>query len=196
MLKKYLAESSLIIFSVLFALLINKLYTDHLEQKRATEALIAIKSEIKRNQTVLKGWQESHKKTLNTIRNLNAGNDEELKKTLSKGATLDYWKINGNRPFVKELLMDTSWQTALRAGTVKEFKFHTTQSLTEIYAIQSLLTDVTLQRFSDFFFDSQTHDLNKLDQSLNQLQLLLMEITGQENTLATLYKKGLQEVKE
>jgi hypothetical protein len=58
--KKYLAEGTLIIFSVLFALFINKLFDDYQTNQKKVAALESIEQELLRNQSILKNWKEKH----------------------------------------------------------------------------------------------------------------------------------------
>ena len=55
-LKKYFLEGSLIVFSVLFALFINKLYSDYQTSQKKEVALESIKKELMRNDSILQNW--------------------------------------------------------------------------------------------------------------------------------------------
>ncbi len=58
-LKKYLADSILIVFSVLFALFINKVYDDHKTEQRKLIALESIQKELTRNNAILTEWKDA-----------------------------------------------------------------------------------------------------------------------------------------
>ena len=58
--KKYIGEALLIIFSVLFALFINKLFDDFQTRKKKHIALEGIKKELYRNARVMDAWKAQH----------------------------------------------------------------------------------------------------------------------------------------
>lgn len=65
--KKHLVEGALIVFSVLFALLINKSfenYQTNLQREIAEESII---NELQQNQYILNRWKEKHIEVRNRI---------------------------------------------------------------------------------------------------------------------------------
>jgi hypothetical protein len=54
--------------------------------------------------------------------------------------------------------------------------------------------DLTLRRFSDFFFGRQTHDPEQLVKSLRILRNLLQELSGQQSVLQHNYRMALEAV--
>ncbi len=59
--RKYIVDGVLIIFSVLFALFINKLFDDYQTRKRKEVAIKSIEKELYRNQEILNNWGLSQK---------------------------------------------------------------------------------------------------------------------------------------
>lgn len=58
--KNYFAEGLLIVFSVLFALFINKLFDDYKTNTRKAIAIESIQKELYQNAAILDNWREHH----------------------------------------------------------------------------------------------------------------------------------------
>jgi len=80
--KKYLAEGLLIIFSVLFALLINKLFDDHKTNSKKEIAVESIIEELHHNAEIIKNWKERHIKIRDKISSIIEGKNDSLKTVL------------------------------------------------------------------------------------------------------------------
>ncbi|MBK6642509.1 MAG: hypothetical protein IPG39_15425 [Bacteroidetes bacterium] len=50
-----------------------------------------------------------------------------------------------------------------------------------------MITDKTLDKLLDFYFDSATHEMQNLDKILIQFQIRFWELTGQEEMMVSLY---------
>ena len=68
--QKILLDSALIIFSVLFALLINEWRNNLTEKKRTRIVIENLKKEIKRNQTITKDFLEYHSSVYDTMKTI------------------------------------------------------------------------------------------------------------------------------
>jgi len=194
--RKYLAEGLLIVFSVLFALFINKFFDDYKTHQKKTIALESIKKELYRNQAILKLWKERHISIRKRIASISEGKSDSLKTKLKQNSFLDLGVLTNNKSIVDAFLIDTAWESAKATGIIAEFDFETTQSLTHVYNMQDILTNKTLRMISDYYFSSASHDLQKLDQILLQFQLRFWELTGQEESLTTLYVDAIKQMKQ
>jgi hypothetical protein len=82
--KKYLAEGVLIVFSVLFALFINKLFDDYKTNESKTIAIESIRKELHRNAGILKNWKEQHIEVRNRITDILEGQNDSLENGIIK----------------------------------------------------------------------------------------------------------------
>ncbi len=189
--KKYLAESLLIVFSVLFALFINNMAEDRQTNKRRNIALESIKKELQRNSGVIQHWKSNHAEMLTRIEAVVDGDRDSLLRELSQSDFLDLSLITGGQSLVDAFITNTAWETAKTTGILEEFDFETTQKLTLVYAMQDILMNQTLKNILDFYFDLDTHQLANRKAVLIQFQLRFQEIVGQENLLEQLYQDAL-----
>ncbi len=195
-LKKYLAESLLIVFSVLFALFINKLFDDYKTNEKKTTALESIEKELYRNSVILSDWKEHHIKIRNRITEIVEGRNDSLKTELLKYEFLNIGVLTNNKSLIDDILTNTAWESAKSTGIISEFDFETTQKLTHVYSMQEVLTERTMTNITDFYFDTNAHNMENIDQTLIQFQLRFWELTGQEGLITNLYNEAISQIKK
>ncbi len=192
--KKYIAEGTLIIFSVLFALFINKLFDDYQTNQKKVTALESIEQELLRNQAILQNWKEKHIAVRDRISSILAGESDSLKAELRKYDYLNLGVLTNNESLIDAILINTAWESAKSTGIVSEFDFETTQKLTLAYSMQEVLTERTLAKILDYYFDTSSHDMENLEPILIQFQLRFWELTGQEELMVTVYEDALEQL--
>lgn len=192
--KKYLGEGFLIVFSVLFALFINKLAEDQKTSNKKQVALESIEKELDDNATILKEWKEQHTDIRERIGAIIEGKNDSLKNELLKYPYLNLGVLTDGESLIGEILTSTAWEAAKTTGIISEFDFKTTQKLTRVYTLQSLLIDRTLTNMLDYYFETGAHEMSNLEAILIQFQLRFWELTGQEYLLEQLYQEALAEL--
>jgi hypothetical protein len=191
--KKYLAEGVLIVFSVLFALFINKLFDDYKTNESKTIAIESIRKELHRNAGILKNWKEQHIEVRNRITDILEGRNDSLKTELLKYEFLNLGVLTNNKSLIDAILTSTAWESAKSTGIISEFDFETTQKLTHVYSMQELITEVTIAKIIDYYFEASTHKMENIDRVLVQFQLRFWELTGQEELMIDLYKQAINQ---
>ena len=194
-LKKYLAEGFLIVFSVLFALFINKLFDDYKTLQKKDVAMESIIRELDRNLLVVQEWESRHNSFNELVTAVNNGEKDSIKTELLKKNYFDLGIITNNQSLIDNTLTKTAWESAKSTGIVSEFEFETIEILTQVYTLQDLITEKTIGELLDFYFETPTHDMNNLDQTLIQFQLRFWELTGQEELMVYLYNESIKKLK-
>ncbi|EDP69588.1 hypothetical protein FBALC1_05368 [Flavobacteriales bacterium ALC-1] len=194
--KKYIAEGILIVFSVLFALFINKLFDDYKTNVKKTIAIESIQKELYKNSEIIANWKEKHIKIRNRITQIVEGKNDSLKTELLKYDFLNLGVLTNNQSLIDDILTNTAWESAKTTGIISEFNFETTQKLTHVYSMQEVLTERTITKILDYYFDTDAHNMEDIDQILVQFQLRFWELTGQEELMVNLYKEAFDEVKK
>lgn len=193
--KKYFAEGVLIIFSVLFALFINKMFESYKTHKEKKIALESIYKEIDRNSKMISVWNEHHSEIQNRIVSVMNGTNDSLRMELLKYPSFNLTVIFGNGGFINGVLSNTAWETAKSTGIIAEFDFETTQKLTEVYSIQNIVMDKTVDKIIEYIFNPESQNIENIDGVLNQYHLRFRELNGQEKTLRALYKDALSKLR-
>ncbi len=153
--KKYLAEGFLIVFSVLFALFINKMYDDHQTQKKKNIALAGIVQELHRNKAILAAWKSRHEKIRDRISGVIEGRGDSLRAELKQYDYLNLGILTNGESLVDDILTSTAWESAKTTGVISEFDFETTQKLTHVYTMQEVLMESTMAKILDYYFNSE-----------------------------------------
>lgn len=190
--RAYLKEGLLIVFSVLFALFIDKTFQDYQTNRQKNEALSSITRELSKNRDILNSWQVHHRKIRDRLTASTRRENDTLRAALESGDYLNLGLLTDQKPLVNELLTKTAWETARFTGILAEFDFETIQKLTRTYTMQDILMEDTLAKVRDTYLEKASESLDDLDQTLIKFQLLFQELVGQENLLEVLYDEALE----
>ena len=193
-LKKYLAEGLLIVFSVLFALFINKLSDDYKTRKQKVIALQSIKSELYRNAAIVADWRKKHAKVLGRLDSIHRGKNDSLKAKLQGTDFLDFGMLTNEQSLIDATLTDTAWEAAKSTEIISEFDFESVQNITQAYKVQNILMEKTVTGMVGLFFDPAILDNQNLEMTLIQFNLRFGELVGQERTLEQLYEDAIQRI--
>lgn len=189
--KRYFLDGLLIVFSVLFALFINKVAENIQIANEKDIAIENIKKEIQRNAEILENWHILHSEIRDRITTVIEGENDSLREALLNYKYLEIGVLTNHQSLIDANLSNTAWETAKYTGIVSEFDFNTTQKLTEIYMLQEIITEKTIGKVIDFLFDPASHDMENIETTLIQLQLRFKELVGQEYLLVDSYQKIL-----
>ncbi|MDQ2178089.1 hypothetical protein [Marinifilum sp. D714] len=194
--KKYIGEGLLIVFSVLFALFINKLFDDYRTSQKKMIAKESIIKELYANQSILANWRSKHTELNNRIISVVNGQEDSLKTEFKKYDYFNLGVLTNNGTLIDEILTNTAWESAKATGIITEFDFETIQKLTLVYDLQKIIMNKTTMGILDYLFDSEANNMKNLDKTLVQLRLRFQELTGQEETMSTLYKEAIFELED
>ena len=166
------------------------------KHKNKAIAIESIQKELSRNSEILKDWKKLHMETRNRITDIIKGKNDSLKTELLKYDYLNIGVLTNNKGLIDDILFNTAWNSAKSTGIISEFDFETTRKLTQVYAIQEVITEKSISKISDYYFDVDAHNMKNLDQILVQFQLRFSELTGQELLMSGLYKDALLHLKK
>lgn len=189
--KNYFGEGLLIVFSVLFALFINKTFEDYKTRQKVAIAKESIVNELKDNQVIIQHWKRRHIEIRDRITDVIEGANDSLKTELKKYNYLNLGLLTDNKSLIDAILLNTAWESAKTTGIISEFDYKTIQKLTQVYTMQEIMTDKTLMKILDYYFNTESHDIENIDKTLVQFQLRFWELTGQEELLSMLYEEAL-----
>ena len=191
--KYQLTEGLLIVFSVLFALFINKLYDDYKLSQEKEIALESIRTELMVNDSIVQRWSERHQAIRARIQALIRGELDSLKKEIQNATFLKFGLLTDNENLVDNFPTNTGWEAAKSTGILSEFDFEDIQKFTQAYNLQEFILDRTFRNITDVYFSAEAHNMENLDATLIQFYLLLTELVGQEEILLELYANALED---
>lgn len=185
----YFFQAILIIFSVLFALLINR-YTENLKiKKQKNIAWESIRQELKNNYIILKDWQQRHEETLSHTQNLLKLPPDSLQRIIFSTGSFNFGALTGGKSLLDDIPTSTAWDTAKSTGIISEFDYNTIEKLTKIYTLQDNILNYTLRNLLDLFYDRTTQQQEEMNVTLVLFQSQFREIIGQERLLLEYYEQ-------
>jgi hypothetical protein len=193
---KLFIEGFLIIFSVLFALYINRLSENSKMEKRKTIAIERIKKELHKNSEIIKQWHELHSMVKDKTTQVVENKQDSLRQKMLQYDFLNLAVLTNDKSLVDAVLTDVSWEAAKATDVIAELDYELVEKLTYVYTMQQHLMDDTLQKILDFYFSSSAHDMNNFNATMLQFQLRFSELVGQEYLLEYLYKTAIDEIEK
>ena len=105
---KYFVEGLLIVFSVLFALFIDKMYDDYLLSQKREIALQSVIKELQKNQSLLQDWNLRHTVIQDRISAILENKQPELKAALEQERFLQLGVLTNNQSLADSMLSVTA----------------------------------------------------------------------------------------
>ncbi|WP_422359258.1 hypothetical protein [Reichenbachiella sp.] len=193
---KHIREGVLIIFSVLFALFINKTAENHKTNQKKEIAIESIHKELYRNYWTIKRWNEQHAAIIARLDSLSSGLKPELELKLKQS---DFFNMNlliENGGLINSMLISSAWEAAKETGIFSEFDYELLQSITKAYDFQETLTDETIPKIMDTYFSKDAHRMEEIDLTLILFQLQMYQLYGHETLLLSFYDESINMIHE
>lgn len=185
-------EGLMIVFSVLFALFISQLADNRKVRLQKEQAIDYIYRELKDNKEILERWAVKHQKVKDRLSRMIQNPLDSSRMTIFAEDQPDYSVITGGESLIDAFLGNTAWESAKATQIISQFDFSTVQELTRIYGLQEIITQGSVNKFSDVYFDRASQQEAHLQTTLLQLELVMNELIGQEYTLIYMLKEALE----
>lgn len=193
---KHLREGVLIIFSVLFALFINKTAENHKTTQKKEMAIESIHKELYRNYWTIKRWNKQHAAIIEKLDSLSSGLKPELEQALKQSDFFNMSLLLDNGGLINSLLISSAWEAAKETGIFSEFNYELLQSITKAYDFQKALTEETVPKIMDTYFSKDSHRMEEIDLTLKLFQLQVYQLYGQESLLLSFYDESIKMIHE
>jgi hypothetical protein len=188
-----LVESALIVFSVLFALFIDRATETAKTGRQKRVALERMQHELLANHQLLTDVLVRHRRV---VRNLNRvlGNERDSLRTklLQKGY-IDFMLLSDGQSIYPRLPTSTSWEAALSTGIVAELDYGVVEALTLVYSSQEFITGKTFQNIVDDLYDVEAANPER---KLLKLKLEFEELIAQEESLRERIRAALKRMQQ
>ncbi|MBP2831522.1 hypothetical protein J8281_04915 [Aquimarina sp. U1-2] len=178
--KRFLSESILIVFSVLFALFINQCQNEAQEEKRTISILKNIKSELENNRKSAQRLVNYHSEV---IKKLEITDSDSLESKFFRGSRFVIWDNDIiPRGISQEIFKDIAWQTAEQEDISSRISFDKAQVLFEAYSQQKMVNK-TINTFIRMITQRETHRRELIHETVAIMQQLVTELKSQEKAL-------------
>jgi hypothetical protein len=189
---RLLLEGGLIVFSVLFALFIDRLAEEYKTSKQKKIALARIHQELAANKALVRLVLVRHKRVVSNLTRASSNPLDSLRAELAKKAYLDFSLLSEGKSIYPRLPSSVSWEAARSTGIVAEFDYQIVEACTDVYSSQETIARVTLPKIIDNLFEAGN---GSLDNKLIELQLGFEELIAQEQTLLERVELALKKTK-
>ena len=191
---KLLLDGLLIVFSVLFALYINRLSENAKMAGKKSVAMERLKKELLKNEAIIEIWYDEHSTIRDKITKVVENEQDSLRIQLLQYEYLNLGVLTGDKSLIEAVLTDVSWEAAKATDIIAELDYELVEKLTHAYTMQQHLIDDTLKKILDLYFDQSSHDMTNFDPIMRQYQLRFFELAGQEALLKHLYQTAINEL--
>jgi hypothetical protein len=175
-----LVESALIVFSVLFALFIDRAAEKARTGRQKRVALERIYNELVTNHQLVTDVMVPHGVILANLDRVLSNKDDTLRRRIMQKEYLDFQLLSGGKSLYPRFPARTSWEAALSTGIITEFDYGLIEVLTGVYSSQETISQLTLQKIIDDLYDVEAPDRER---KLIKLKLEFGELISQEQTL-------------
>lgn len=189
---KLLAESGLIVFSVLLALIISEWRNSYNEKVQTEKILVNIKEEIAENQKFLETLIPYHEKVSESLSQIIQNDSLESKLLTDNG--IEIWEFAPNG-IMQGTFNDIVWTVAKTDQISNRVSLDKSRVLYEVYEQQQIVNS-TIGRILDLMYSREIHRTNLLHENIILINLLFKELTSQEKSLNFRYENALQFLNE
>lgn len=184
-----LLEGGLIVFSVLFALFIDRIAEDAKTGRQKKAALARIHDELQRNDTLLGELIQLHDVVIKNLNAAVANGSDTIRRRIARDGYLDYRLLANGRSLFPRYPSGTAWEAAKSTTIIAEFDYLTIEACAAVYTAQDVIVNRTLVKIADELFEI---DNTQPDKKLIKLRLEFEEILAQEKTLKYIMKNALE----
>jgi hypothetical protein len=186
---KLLIESGLIVFSVLFALFIDRMASNAKTNEQKRTALARIHQELSENDKLIREMITLHDKVIQRLNAAISSQNDTLRQQIAKDGYLDYRLLAKGKSLFPRYPSRTSWEAAKSTGIISEFDYETIETCEGAYSSQEMITNNTLPKIIEDLFDL---DSSQMDLKLIKFRLKFVEISEQEKTLQQLLQSAIE----
>ncbi|MDQ3388769.1 MAG: hypothetical protein M3483_04625 [Gemmatimonadota bacterium] len=189
-LPRLLAESGLIVLSILLALAVTEWNEGRNRAARADLALENIDGELTANMRALERVLPYHRESLRRLDVLLADSSRRSPQAENVFAVVAQVAPEGLKP---PTLSSTAWDLARTTNSVGHLDFETLYPLSQVYDVQRTGVESTIPRLTGIVLSRESFDSTADPMpTLHMLQIMFNELTAQEAYLVEIYREMLQ----
>ncbi|WKN41872.1 hypothetical protein [Tunicatimonas pelagia] len=189
--RRLLIESALIVFSVLFALFINRYAENQKIERQKEVALERIIEEMKDNRRILDSAMHIHQTIISNLRRAATDEQDTLRTYLAQQGYFSsdvLGLISNGSSFFPEFPKSTSWDAAVTTGIVAEFDYNIVTAATEVYTSQGFITEELMPSFIQVLYTPVDPEEIK---TINILSMRFVELADLEGEVVKQIDRAL-----
>lgn len=176
-LPRVLVESTLIVFSVLFALILNEWRETEAQEERVELALAAIRSEVQENQRLVEDALKYHMQIASSF-----------SASVESGSALPDVNAASQGLLAPARVLRTAWESAQSTGVSSEIPYTTVLKLSTAYARQTEYEDLSRSVSQVLYSRLLQEGVDSMMQTYPRVIFLQKEFAGRERSLLQHYE--------
>ena len=176
-------------FSVLFALFIDRMAAKARTNEQKRTALGRIHQELSENEKLIRKMVTLHAEVIQSLTAAMQNRNDTLRRQVAKDGYLNYRLLANGKSLFARYPSSMSWEAAKSTGIISEFDYETIEACEGAYSSQEIIVRSTLPKITEDLFDLDT---SQMDQKLTKFRLKFMEISEQETTLLHRLEEAIQ----
>lgn len=185
-------ESSLIIFSVLLALVLNEYRGQLKTEKEKARAMQMIEREINNNVTIINNWIPYHDQVITAFDDA----INELAENPTDKRPRDYILRLMPKGLVQEVVSRSAWDSLQQVSASVSLDIETIFLVSKVYKLQEIGVEHTLMRLIEIMNSREAMRNSNLEETLYLMKATLQELVAQERQLVYVYEKALTDLKQ
>ncbi|MEM7573934.1 MAG: hypothetical protein AAF433_13590 [Bacteroidota bacterium] len=187
--KKIIRESLLIVFSILFALVINEWRANQKLRVEKEKILDSIVLELENNLASLEEVAPYHAQVAERLNELLT--QEYLEDSLGNQNPIEVFLQHSGYGLQEPRVQANAWQTAQLSGTLSQFDNETIYELSKLYELQNEGVEAAWKKIVEMFYDNDSFEAIHRMAVLQKLQLSMASLSGMEEYLIEKHQKTL-----
>jgi hypothetical protein len=188
---KLLIQSGLIVFSVLFALFIDRMAENIKTNQQKNSALTKIQMELTENEKLIQKMITLHDEVIQRLNAAIKNPNDTIVLTIAADGYLDYHLLARGESLFPRYPSRTAWDAAKSTGIISEFDYETIEACEGVYGLQEMIVGNTLPKIVDDLFDL---DSSQMNQKLIKFRSKFEEISNQERTLLHRLQEAIKRI--
>lgn len=176
-------------FSVLFALFIDRVAANIRTNDQKRTALARIRLELSDNEKLIRELIILHQEVIQRLDSAIQNPDDTLNRRIIRDGYLDYVLLARGKSLFPRYPSSTSWDAAKSTGIISEFDYEIIEACEGAYGTQEMILGNTLPKIVDDLFEL---DSSQMNQKLIKLRSKFEEIRNQERTLLNRLQEAIK----
>lgn len=186
-LPEYLAQTVMIVFSVVLGLYLSERIAESKEKKASVQLLSLIKFEIGENEALLKDWHPYHIEIYNTFDSLYKSNDYLNEFIQNKNSLLEHVLTRGT--FMRQMPSNDAWEISKSNPIISSIKYKDLLILSKLYKQQNL-TFSPVEELFNLFNSPGVNSPQEAKSNLGIMKSHMHELVARERVLLSYYKEA------
>jgi len=192
LLKEYVPQVLLIVFSVVLGMYLNQRLVNKNEQKDANELLELVLNEIENNQKIMEEWYPYHdsiKVNFDTLKD-----DDDFIKAFIKDKDTLFNTLFTRGSLMQQMPSNSAWQIAKSNPLISNIDYIDMQLLADVYNVQEFMLEPAFIKLMDLHYSAGVNRPEIAKENIHIMFFYMNETVGRETYYMQLVDSALTKI--